>query len=91
VNRVLGSECPQCGADVIAPEWSEHVSDHCIRNVWSCDACGRDFDDLVCLPALNMQADGTSVKLGENRLDPPTPHFSGARLKPHFGGRKSLV
>jgi hypothetical protein len=51
VNRVLGSECPQCGADVIAPEWSEHVSDHCIRNVWSCDACGRGFEDLVCLPA----------------------------------------
>lgn len=67
MNRVLGSECPQCGADVIAPEWSEHVSDHCIRNVWSCDACGRGFEDLVCLPApqLNMQADGTSAKLAK--------------------------
>ena len=67
MNRGLGSECPQCGADVIAPEWSEHVSDHCILNVWSCDACGRGFEDLVCLPApqLNMQADGTSAKLAK--------------------------
>jgi hypothetical protein len=55
VNRVLGSECPQCGADVIAPEWSEHVSDHCIRNVWSCDACGRGFEDLVCLSAAELK------------------------------------
>jgi hypothetical protein len=27
VNRVLVSECAFCGADMIAPEWSEHVSD----------------------------------------------------------------
>jgi hypothetical protein len=35
--------------------------------VWSCDACGRGFEDLVCLPApqLNMQADGTSAKLAK--------------------------
>jgi hypothetical protein len=34
----------QCRADIIAPESSEHLSDYCIRNVWSCDACGYQFE-----------------------------------------------
>ncbi len=66
VRRVFGSVCPRCGADVIAPEWSEHVSDHCIRNVWYCDPCGRRFVDLVCLPALsaNVQSSSRHRKTG---------------------------
>ena len=31
MHGVFGSEYPQCGADVIAPEWCEHVSAHCVR------------------------------------------------------------
>jgi hypothetical protein len=27
VNRVSVSKCAQCGTDMFAPEWSEHVSD----------------------------------------------------------------
>jgi rubredoxin len=45
VHGVFGSECPQCGADVIAPEWCEHVSAHCVRNVWSCEACDYQFEE----------------------------------------------
>src|SRR5262249_20608145 len=33
VQRVFGSQCPQGGADIIAPEWSEHVSAHCSKHV----------------------------------------------------------
>jgi hypothetical protein len=44
-------ECAQCGADVIAPTWAEHLSDYCVRNVWSCEACGHQFEDLVYLSA----------------------------------------
>jgi ribosomal protein L37AE/L43A len=51
VNSVLVSECAQCGAEMIAPKWSEHLSDHCVRNVWSCEACGYQFEDLVYLSA----------------------------------------
>jgi hypothetical protein len=40
--------CAQCGADIIAPEWSEYLSTGCVRNVWSCEACGYDFEDSVC-------------------------------------------
>jgi ribosomal protein L37AE/L43A len=37
---------------LIAAEWSEHVTDCCVRNVWSCDACGYQFEDTVYLSAL---------------------------------------
>jgi ribosomal protein L37AE/L43A len=51
VNRLSVSECAQCGAEMIAPKWSEHLSDQCVRNVWSCEACGYQFEDLVYLSA----------------------------------------
>ena len=47
--RVFGNQCAQCRADIIAPVWSEHLSDYCIRHVWSCDACGYQFEDTVHL------------------------------------------
>jgi len=40
-------KCAQCGADMIAPEWSEHVSDRRVRNFWSCEGCGYRFEDAV--------------------------------------------
>jgi len=49
VNRMSVNQCAQCGADLIAAEWSEHLSDCCVRNVWSCDACGYQFEDTVYL------------------------------------------
>ena len=49
MRRVIGNECAQCRADIIAPEWSEHLSDHCVRNVWSCEVCGYRFEDTVYL------------------------------------------
>jgi ribosomal protein L37AE/L43A len=51
VNKVSVNQCAQCGADLIAAEWSEHVSDYCARNVWSCDACEYQFEDTVYLSA----------------------------------------
>jgi hypothetical protein len=51
VNRVSVNQCAQCGADIIAPEWSEHLSAQCVRNVWSCEACGYLFEDTVHLSA----------------------------------------
>jgi C4-type Zn-finger protein len=57
VNSVFGSACPQCGEDIIAPEWSEHLSAHCVRNVWSCEACGYRFEDAVYLSRKLAEAD----------------------------------
>lgn len=36
--------CPNCGAYVIAATWTERVSDRCVRNVWSCEACECEFE-----------------------------------------------
>jgi ribosomal protein L37AE/L43A len=47
VNRISVNECAQCGADLMAADWSEHVT----RNVWSCEACGYQFEDTVYLSA----------------------------------------
>ena len=49
VNRVQNGECPQCGGELIAPTKSEHLSDHYVRNVWSCEACGYQFEDTIYL------------------------------------------
>jgi hypothetical protein len=42
-------ECAQCGDAIMAPEWSEHVSERCVRHFWSCDACGYEFETSVYL------------------------------------------
>jgi C4-type Zn-finger protein len=49
-------ECVQCGADMIAATWAGHLSDHCVLNVWSCEACGYQSEDLVYL---SVQARGS--------------------------------
>lgn len=49
MNSVFGNECAQCGADMIAPTRAEHLSVHCVRNVWSCEACRNRFEDFVYL------------------------------------------
>lgn len=41
--------CPNCGAYVFAAIWSERVSERCVRNVWSCDACGHEFETSAYL------------------------------------------
>ena len=41
--------CAQCGAHIVAPEWSEHLSETRVRNVWSCEACGYRFEDTIYL------------------------------------------
>jgi hypothetical protein len=51
VNRISVNECAQCGVDLMAADWSEHVTDYCVRNVWSCEACGYQFEDTVYLSA----------------------------------------
>jgi hypothetical protein len=43
--------CRQRGADIIAPEWSEHLSEYRVRHTWSCEGCGYQFEDTVYLTA----------------------------------------
>jgi ribosomal protein L37AE/L43A len=55
------NECAQCGANLIEPEWSEHFPDHRIRNVWSCEACGYEFEDTVYLSPPRELADANAA------------------------------
>ena len=45
------NSCAQCGAWLLAPEWSEHVSERSVRHAWSCDACSYRFETTVFFPA----------------------------------------
>jgi ribosomal protein L37AE/L43A len=47
VSRTSANQCAQCGTGLIAPQWSEDFPDNRIRNVWSCDTCGYEFEDTV--------------------------------------------
>jgi ribosomal protein L37AE/L43A len=47
-------QCAQCGAAIVAPEWSEHLSDHRVRNVWSCEDCGYEFEHTIYLSARQL-------------------------------------
>ena len=48
--------CAQCGKTLFAPEWSEYLDDRHIRHLWSCDACGYEFESEVCYPLSDAQA-----------------------------------
>ena len=39
----------QCGDALVAPEWSEHVNERCVRHLWSCEACGYEFETSIYL------------------------------------------
>ena len=48
--------CAQCGVTLLAPEWSESLDDRRIRHLWSCEACGYEFESEVCYPVSDPQA-----------------------------------
>jgi ribosomal protein S27AE len=48
----LANACAQCGETIFMPEWSEYTSEHRVRHLWECEACGYKFETLVCFPAL---------------------------------------
>jgi ribosomal protein L37AE/L43A len=40
----FGTTCEKCGEALIAPEWSEFVSERLVINIWSCGNCGLEFE-----------------------------------------------
>jgi ribosomal protein L37AE/L43A len=42
--------CPNCGSYVIAATWSERASERCVRNVWSCQTCGCEWETAAYFP-----------------------------------------
>jgi len=42
-------ECAQCGEHLYIPEWSEFIDARRMRHLWTCDACGYQFETTVRL------------------------------------------
>jgi ribosomal protein L37AE/L43A len=59
---VRGMGCAQCGALIIAAQWSEHVNERRIRNFWSCDACGYEFETEVYLEPSTTAGQGEHLE-----------------------------
>lgn len=47
----FGMTCGKCGNALIAPDWSEYVSDGLVLNFWSCWKCGYRFETETYMPA----------------------------------------
>jgi uncharacterized protein with PIN domain len=45
------TSCAQCGEPLVAPTWSEHVDEGCVRHLWECEACDYRFETAVYLRA----------------------------------------
>ena len=43
--------CAKCGERLIAPDWSEFVSEGLVVNLWICTKCGHRFETKACMPA----------------------------------------
>ncbi|MGC2121566.1 MAG: hypothetical protein WA652_01790 [Xanthobacteraceae bacterium] len=57
VKHKPANECAQCGALIIAPEWSEYLSERCVRHLWSCEMCGYRFESTIRFPVLELTLD----------------------------------
>jgi ribosomal protein L37AE/L43A len=44
--------CPQCSSYLLAPDWSEHLSERSVRHLWSCEVCSYGFETIVVFPPL---------------------------------------
>ena len=42
--------CAQCDAALIDPIWVEHPDDRHVRNLWSCETSGYQFESVVYFP-----------------------------------------
>jgi hypothetical protein len=49
--KSFGRPCAQCGGDIIAPEWSEYLSNGHVRHIWTCESCGHGFEDSIYFAA----------------------------------------
>ena len=43
--------CAKCGEALIAPDWSEFVSERLVLNLWSCTKCGDRFETEAYTPS----------------------------------------
>jgi len=47
----MTTTCVKCGEAMIAPDWSEFVSERLVLNLWTCTKCGDRFETKAYMPA----------------------------------------
>src|SRR5512141_2834966 len=47
----MTTTCLKCGEALIAPDWSEFVSERLVLNLWTCTKCGDRFETKAYVPA----------------------------------------
>jgi hypothetical protein len=92
MNRLLVSKCPQCGAELFPAFadmiWSEHRSDHCARNVWSCEPA----DISPNIQSIFVRAGiGPVIALIPKQIGDGRCHSSGDRSRSHNRHRRAAV
>ena len=58
--------CPNCNAYKITAARSDRVNDRWVRNVWSCDVCGFEFETAATFTTM------ADVKLKQSIASPAT-------------------
>ena len=43
----MTTTCVKCGEALIAPDWSEFVSERLVLNLWTCTKCGDRFGAIA--------------------------------------------
>ena len=46
----MTTTCVKCGEALIAPDWSEFVSERLVLNLWTCTKCGDRFETKAYMP-----------------------------------------
>ena len=44
----MTTTCAKCGESLVAPDWSEFVSERLVLNLWTCTKCGDRFETEAC-------------------------------------------
>jgi len=47
----MTTTCVKCGEALVAPDWSEFVSERLVLNLWTCTKCGDRFETKAYTPA----------------------------------------
>ena len=50
----MTTTCAKCGEALIAPDWSEFVSERLVVNLWTCTKCGDGFETTACMSEPKM-------------------------------------
>ena len=62
-NSEFETTCAKCGEALIAPEWSEYVSEGLVLNLWACTNCGCRFETEAVVPAdAEAMSDDRAIK-----------------------------